>query len=80
MIQADTFDNTKPHDTAIFNKSLKNITNYYLQLNHSNDVSEAICNVKPTNFILPDIHQPKPDSNNPGELIPISNIDTYLWK
>ena len=40
-IELDTFDNTGQHDAAQFNKSLKNIANY-LQLNHGNDVSEAV--------------------------------------
>ncbi len=34
----------------------------------------------PANIILPDIPQPKPDRNKPRELIPVSKIDTYLWK
>jgi hypothetical protein len=78
-IEADTFNNTGPHDAAIFNKSLKNIANY-LQLNHCNVISEAVCNMTPANIILPDIPQPKPDPTKPGELIPVSKIDTYLWK
>jgi hypothetical protein len=28
-IKNDTFDNTGPHDAALFNKSLKNIANYF---------------------------------------------------
>ncbi len=32
------------------------------------------------NIILPDIPQPKPNPTKPGELIPVSEIDTYLWK
>jgi hypothetical protein len=64
---------------AIFNKSLKNIADY-LQLNHRNNVSEAIRNMTPANIILPDIPQPKPDPTKPGELIAVTKFDTYLWK
>ena len=78
-IETDTFNNTGPHDAATFNKSLKNIANY-LQLNHGNDVSEAVCNMTLANIILPDIPQPKPNPTKLGELIPISKIDMYLWK
>jgi hypothetical protein len=79
-IEANTFDNTGPHDAAIFNKSLKNITDY-LQLNHGNNVSEAIRKMMLANIVLPEIPQPsKPNPNKPGELIPVSIIDTYLWK
>ncbi len=75
----DAFDNTRPHDAAIFNKSLKNIADY-LQVNHGNNVSKAICNMMPANISPPDIPQPKPNPNKPGELIPVSKIDRYLWK
>jgi hypothetical protein len=34
----------------------------------------------PANIILSDIPQPKPDPTKLGELIPVSKIDTYLWK
>ncbi len=34
----------------------------------------------PANIILPDIPQPKPNPTKLGELIPVSKIDTYLWK
>jgi hypothetical protein len=78
-IETNTFDNTGPHDAATFNKSLNNIADY-LQLNHGNNISEAICNMTPANIILPDNPQPKPDPTIPGELIPVSEIDTYLWK
>ncbi len=78
-IEADVFENTGPHDEATFNKSLKNIANY-LQLNHGNNVSKAVCNTTPANIILPDIPQPKPDPTKPGKLIPVSEIDTYLCK
>jgi hypothetical protein len=40
-IENNTFDNTGPHDAALFNKSLKNIANYF-QLQHGNDISEAM--------------------------------------
>jgi hypothetical protein len=78
-IEGDTFDNTGPHNAAIFNKSLNNIANY-LQLNHGNDVSKAVHNMKLANIILPDIPQHKPDPTKLGEPIPISKIYMYLWK
>ncbi len=34
----------------------------------------------PANINLPYIPQPKPDPTKPGDLIPVSKIDTYLWK
>jgi hypothetical protein len=34
----------------------------------------------PANIILSDTPQPKPNPNKPGDLIPVSKIDTYLWK
>ncbi len=34
----------------------------------------------PAYIILPDIPQPKPNPTKLGELIPISEIDMYLWK
>ncbi len=78
-IETNTFDNIGPHDSAAFNKSLKNIASY-LQLNHGNDISKAVCNMTLANINLPDIPQPKLDPTKPGELIPVSEIDTYLWK
>jgi hypothetical protein len=56
---------------ATFNKSLKNIADY-LQLNCGIDVSKAICNMTPAYIFFPDIPQPKPDPNKPGDLIPVS--------
>ena len=34
----------------------------------------------PANIILPDISQPNPNPTKPGELIPLSKINTYLWQ
>jgi hypothetical protein len=67
-IETDTFNNTGPHDTATFTKSLKNIANY-LQLNHGNNLSEAVCNMTPANIMLPDIPQPKPDPTKLGAVL-----------
>ena len=44
-IKNDIFDNTGPHDAALFHRSLKNIADH-LQLIAGNDVSEAIRDMK----------------------------------
>ncbi len=55
-----------------------NITDY-LQLQHGNDVSKAIQNMKAANLTLPPI--PTPTSNPvTKQPIPVSDIDVYLWK
>jgi hypothetical protein len=76
-IKNDIFDNTGPHDAANFHRSLKNIANY-LQLMHRNDVSEAIRNLTPITITLP----PLPPTVDPGtgQLLPVFEIETYLWK
>ncbi len=51
-IKNNIFDNTGPHNAAIFNKSLKNIANY-LQLQHANNVSKAVCNMTPAMIKFP---------------------------
>jgi hypothetical protein len=67
-IKLDTFNNTGPHNAAQFNKSLKNIADY-LQLNHGNNVSEAVRNLAPVTIIIP----PAPMGN-------VSEVNLYLWK
>jgi hypothetical protein len=78
-IEFDTFDNTGQRDAAQFNKSLKNIADY-LQLNHGNDVSEAVRNLTPVNIAIP----PKPkgavDPSDATKRLPITEVDLYLWK
>ena len=78
-IEQDTFDNTSQHDAAQFNKSLKNIADY-LQLNHGNDVSEAVRNLTPVNIAIP--RQPM-GAINPSDAtkrLPVTEVDLYLWK
>ena len=78
-IAEDIFDNTGQHDTATFDKSLKNIANH-LQLELSNDVSEAVCNMTDTKITIPAAPTPKPDPKDPTVMIPPSNIDIFQWK
>ncbi len=78
-IVGDIFDNMGPHDAAIFHCSLKNIADY-LQLSHGSDISEVIRNMTPVTITLPPVPSPTPEINNPQVLIPVSDIDTYLWK
>jgi hypothetical protein len=78
-IEFDTFDNTGPHDAVQFNKSLKNIANY-LQLNHGNDVFEAVQNLTPVTITVPPIPTPKPDPDDASKILPVTEVDLYLWK
>ncbi len=80
-IEYNTFDNTGPHDAAQFNKSLKNIADY-LQLNHGNDVSEAIRNMTPVTIPIPPIPTGPPNPSDPSGIrcLPITEVDLYLWK
>jgi hypothetical protein len=78
-IANNIFDNTGPHDTATFKKLLKNITDY-LQLQHRSDISEAVRNMMPTTITIPATPTPQLDPTNPGKVIPVSKIDTYIWK
>jgi hypothetical protein len=78
-IEFDIFDNTGPHDAAQFNKSLKNITDYH-QLNHGNDVSEAVQNFTPVTITVPPTPSGKPDPNDASKILPITEVDLYLWK
>ncbi len=78
-IANDIFDNTGPHDAATFNKLLKNIVDY-LQLQHGSDVSEAVRTMMPTTITIPATPTPQPDPTNPGNVIPVSKINTYIWK
>jgi hypothetical protein len=59
-IKYDMFDNTGPHDAALFNKSLENIADY-IQLNLGNDVSEAVQNMSPVIIAFPPVPVGKPD-------------------
>jgi hypothetical protein len=51
-IAKDTFNNTGPNDAANFNKSLKNIADYF-QLMLGHDVSEAVRNMAPVTIVVP---------------------------
>ncbi len=80
-IEYDTFDNTGQHDAAQFNKSLKNIADY-LQLNHGNDVSEAVRNMTTINIAIPPIPVGELDPNDiTGRTrLPVTDVALYLWK
>ncbi len=79
--QHDIFDNTGAHDAANFYRSLKHIA-YHLQLSCGNKISEAIHTMTPVNIVIPSVPTGQPDPNNPtGQtLLPVSDIDIYLWK
>ncbi len=78
-IATDTFNNTGPHGAAMFNKSLKNVANY-LQSNHGNDVSEAVCNMSPMVITIP--HQPTSKTNHMDstKTLPVTDVDLHIWK
>ncbi len=69
------FGNTGPHDTATFNNSIKIIANY-LHLQHRGNMSEAVRNMTPTTITILATPTPQPDPTNPGNVIPVSEIDT----
>jgi hypothetical protein len=58
---------------------LKNISDY-LQLNHGNDVSEAVRNLTPVDIPIP--HQPVGaiNPNDDTKRLPVTEVDLYLWK
>ncbi len=78
-IADDTFDNTGPNDAENFNKSFKNIADY-LQLTLGNDVSKAVQNMAPIKIVVPAPPQGLPDPNDTSKMLPVSNVDFYLWK
>jgi hypothetical protein len=78
-IEHDTFDNTGQHDPAQFNKSLKNIADY-LQLNHGNDVSEAVHNLTPVDIPIPRQPVGAINPNDDTKRLPVTEVDLYLWK
>ena len=78
-IEQEIFDNTSQHDTAQFNKLLKNISNY-LQLNHGNNVSEAVCNLTPVDIPIPRQPVVAIDPNDDTKRLPVMEVDLYLWK
>ena len=63
----------------MFNKSLKNVADY-LQLNHGNDVSEAVCNMLPVVITIP--YQPtgKTDPMDSTKTLPVTDVDLHIWK
>ena len=73
------FDNTGPHDAAVFNNSLRNIADH-LQYDLGNDVSEACRNMTPAIITVPNEPQPQPDPNSPGTMIPPSANEIFIWK
>jgi hypothetical protein len=74
------FDNAGPHNAANFHHSLKHFADH-LQLIHGNEVSEAIRMMMPVTITIPPVPTPQPDPNNlDGPLLPVSEIETYLWK
>jgi hypothetical protein len=78
-IAEDIFDNTGPNDAANFNKSLKNIADY-LQLTLGNNVLEAVRNMAPMKIVIPPPPQGKTDPSDALKIIPVADIDFYLWK
>jgi hypothetical protein len=78
-IKNDTFDNTGPHDAALFNKSLKNIADYF-QLQLGNDVLEAIRNMAPVTIIIPPKSTGSPDPNDSSKTLPVDDMDMHIWK
>jgi hypothetical protein len=78
-IEFDTFYNTGPHDAVQFNKSLKNIANY-LQLNQGNGICKAVQNLTPVTITVPPTPTGKPDPNDASEILPVTEVDLYLWK
>ncbi len=78
-IENDTFNNTGPHDAALFNKSLKNIANY-LQLHHGNNVSEAVRNKAPVTIIISPKPIGPPDPTDITKTLPVNDMDIHIWK
>jgi hypothetical protein len=78
-IATDTFDNTGPHDAAMFNKSQKNVANY-LQLNHVNDVSEADCNMLPMVITIPNQPTGKTNPIYSTKTLSVTDVDLHIWK
>ncbi len=74
-IESNTFDNTRPHNAAQFNESLKIIANH-LQLIHGNDVSKAVQNMSPIIIKIPPTLQGAKDSANlTGKtILPVTEI------
>jgi hypothetical protein len=75
-IESKTFNITGPHDAAQFNKSLQNIADH-LQLVHSNDVSEAVCNMAPVKINIPPATQCRLSG---GIILLVMEVELYLWK
>ncbi len=78
-IENDTFNNTGPHDAALFNKSLKNIVNY-LQLNHGNDVSEAVWNMALVTIMIPPKPTAPPNPKDITKTLIVNDMDMHIWK
>ena len=72
------FDNTGPHDAAVFNTSLRNIADH-LQYDLGNDVSEACRNMTPAIITVPDEPQGVPDPTT-GTIIPPTANEIFIWK
>jgi hypothetical protein len=80
-IELDAFNNTGSHNATQLNKSLNKIADH-LQLIHSNNVSEAVCNMLPILIKIPPTPQGKKDpaNSNNNTILPVTDIDLYLWK
>jgi hypothetical protein len=80
-IEHDIFDNTGAYDATNFHRSLKHIADH-LQMSCGNEVSEAIRMMTPVNITIPLVPTGKADPNDPTgkTLLPVSDIDIYLWK
>jgi hypothetical protein len=62
----------------MFNKSLKNVANY-LQLNHGNDVSEAVCNMLPVVITIPNQPTGKTNPMDSTKTLPVTDVNLHIW-
>jgi hypothetical protein len=80
-IEQDIFDNTGANDAANFHRSLKHIADHH-QLTCGNEVCEAIRTLTPVTITIPPVLKGEQDPNNASgtTLLPVSDIEIYLWK
>jgi hypothetical protein len=79
-IENNILGKTGPHNVANFHWSFKHIADH-LKLILGNEVLEAIRMMTPVTINIPAATTPQPDPINANGLpIPVSEIDTYLWK
>jgi hypothetical protein len=81
VIENNIFDNTRAHNVANFYCSLKHIADH-IQLSCGNEVSEVIRTMASVITDIPAVPMVKPDPNDPSgaTMIPITDINIYLWK